>query len=138
MEKKHVLQARSAPVPISTELPFAKPISHAPNYPERQQFNYPPVCRLIKLTLKYKSEELLSEAGLCLADQLRKRFPGMVLGPEFPLVSRIQTYYLKDIWLKFPKDSELHSRKKMLEEILTSFHTETKYKAVQVVLPFGL
>ena len=100
---------------------------------ERQQFNYPPVCRLIKLTLKYKEEELLNEAGLYLADQLRKVFPGMVLGPEFPLVSRIQTFYLKDIWLKFPKDASLRSRKKMLEEILTHFRTETKFKAVQVV-----
>ena len=101
---------------------------------ERQQFNYPPVCRLIKLTLKYKQEDLLNEAGFYLADQLRKSFPGMVLGPEFPLVSRIQTYYLKDIWLKFPKDSELRSRKHLLEEILTRFRTETKYKAVQVVI----
>ena len=101
---------------------------------ERQQFNYPPVCRLIKLTLKFKNEELLSEAGLYLADLLRKSFPGMVLGPEFPLVARIQTYYLKDIWLKFPKDSELRLRKQKLEDILTHFHTETKYKAVQVVI----
>jgi primosomal protein N' (replication factor Y) len=101
---------------------------------ERKQFNYPPVCRLIKLTLKYKSEELLSEAGLYLADRLRKAFPGMVLGPEFPLVSRIQTYYLKDIWLKFPKDATLQNRKHLLEEILTHFRTETKYKAVQVVV----
>ena len=101
---------------------------------ERQQFNYPPVCRLIKLTLKYKEEELLNEAGFYLADLLRKAFPGMVLGPEFPLVSRIQTFYLKDIWLKFPKDASLRSRKKMLEEILTHFRTETKFKAVQVVI----
>ena len=101
---------------------------------ERQQFNYPPVCRLIKLTLKYKQEELLNEAGLYLADQLRKAFPGMVLGPEFPLVSRIQTFYLKDIWLKFPKDASLRSRKQLLEEILTHFRTETKYKTVQVVI----
>ena len=101
---------------------------------ERKQFNYPPICRLIKLTLKYKSDELLNEAGLFLADLLRKSFSGMVLGPEFPLVSRIQTYYLKDIWLKFPKDSALHSRKQRLEEILTHFRTETKYKTVQVVV----
>lgn len=101
---------------------------------ERRQFNYPPICRLIKLTLKYKQEELLNEASLFLAEQLRKTFPGMILGPEFPLVARIQTYYLKDIWLKFPKDNSLYKNKKMLEEILYRFHTETKYKAVQTVV----
>ncbi len=101
---------------------------------ERRQFNYPPICRLIKLTMKFKDEEVLNEASLLLADWLRAAFPQQVLGPEFPLVSRIQTYYLKDIWIKFPKDETLHRRKQHLEELITRFRTETKYKSVQIVI----
>lgn len=101
---------------------------------ERQQFNYPPICRLIRLTLKYKDEEKLNEAAQALATMLREAFPREVLGPEFPLVARIQLYYLKDIWIKFPKDEELASRKRVVNDILTKFRTETQYRQVHVVV----
>lgn len=101
---------------------------------ERKQFFYPPICRLIKLTLKHKDEALINEAGLFLAQELRNLFPNQVLGPEFPLVARIQTYFLKDIWLKFPKDQQLTAKKKALDELLYRFRTETKYKSVHVVV----
>lgn len=101
---------------------------------ERKQFFYPPICRLIKLTLKHKDETLLNEASQALANELVKAFPNRVLGPEFPLISRIQTYFLKDIWLKFDKDGNLASNKNTLDALLYRFRTETKYKNVHVVI----
>ncbi|MCQ2262701.1 MAG: primosomal protein N' [Bacteroidales bacterium] len=101
---------------------------------ERKQFFYPPICRLIKLTLKHKDEKLLNEASQALANELVKAFPNRVLGPEFPLISRIQTYFLKDIWLKFDKDGNLASNKNTLDALLYRFRTETKYKNVHVVI----
>ena len=101
---------------------------------ERTQFHYPPVYRLIKLTLKTREERLLNEAANALAAALRQQFPNGILGPEFPLVSRIQTYYLKDIWVKFPKDNHLSEYKRTLSEILHHFRTATDYKAVHVVV----
>lgn len=101
---------------------------------ERAQFSYPPICRLIKLTLKYKEEEFLNEATQALAVALRQKFPQWVLGPEFPLVARIQTYYLKDIWVKFPKDEHLAQYKQELDALIWRFRTETKYKSVHVVI----
>lgn len=101
---------------------------------ERKQFFYPPICRLIKLTLKHKDEKLLNEASQALVNELVKAFPNRVLGPEFPLISRIQTYFLKDIWLKFDKDGNLASNKNTLDALLYRFRTETKYKNVHVVI----
>ncbi len=101
---------------------------------ERRQFNYPPVYRLIKLTLKHKEEEFLNEAAKALANNLRQLFPGQVLGPEFPLVSRIQNYFMKDIWVKFPKDETLVQRKNTLNDAIWQFRTETAYKSVHVVV----
>lgn len=101
---------------------------------ERKQFFYPPICRLIKLTLKHKDENIINEASLFLAQELRTLFPNQVLGPEFPLVARIQTYYLKDLWLKFPKDQHLATKKRTLDELLYRFRTETKYKSVHIVV----
>lgn len=101
---------------------------------ERRQFCYPPVYRLIKLTLKHPDENVLNGAAQALAAELRGLFPGLVLGPEFPLVSRIQNYFLKDIWLKFPKDESLVPRKATLNEAIWRFRTETAYKSVHVVV----
>lgn len=101
---------------------------------ERKQFMYPPFCRLIKLTLRHKDEDFLNESCQILAQTLRTAFPKMVLGPEFPLVARIQLYYIKDFWIKFPKDDTLSAKKRKLEEILTEFKTDTKYKSVGVVI----
>lgn len=101
---------------------------------ERRQFFYPPICRLIKLTLKHKDEAFINEAGVFLAQELRNLFPNQVLGPEFPLVARIQTYFLKDLWLKFPKDQQLAAKKRALDELLHRFRTETKFKSVHVIV----
>jgi primosomal protein N' (replication factor Y) (superfamily II helicase) len=38
-----------------------------------------------------------------LATELRKNKSLIVLGPEFPLISRIQLWYQKEIWLKIDR-----------------------------------
>jgi primosomal protein N' (replication factor Y) len=101
---------------------------------ERHQFNFPPLCRLIKLTLKHANDELVNEASLALAPLLREAFPQHVLGPEWPLVSRIQNYYMKDIWIKLNKDAKLESNKLLLQQILHDFQGNSKYKSVRIVI----
>jgi primosomal protein N' (replication factor Y) len=73
---------------------------------ERKKYRYPPVFRLLKITLKHNSLELVNHAAAEVAEELQKRFPKQVLGPEFPLIARLQNQYLKEIWIKFAKDSQ--------------------------------
>lgn len=101
---------------------------------ERKQFHYPPYCRLIKLTLKHRDEVFLNEAARVLAETLYRIFPSRVLGPEYPLVSRIQNLYLKDIWIKLDKNEILESRKLVLKDIITDFQADKKYKSVRIVI----
>ena len=68
---------------------------------ERESFHYPPIYRLIKLTLKHKEEQVVNKGAEALAPILRNAFP-TVLGPEFFLFQDSE-YYLKDFWIKFPK-----------------------------------
>ena len=70
---------------------------------ERKNFKYPPYYRLIKITLKHKEAELLNKATAEFAFMLRKSFDKRVLGPEFPMVSKIKNLFLKDILLKIEK-----------------------------------
>ena len=77
---------------------------------------------------------LLNDASLVLAQSLRTVFPNGVLGPEFPLVSKIQLQYLKDIWIKFPKDHQLNDRKLQLDELIQQFRAMPRFKSVRVVV----
>ena len=67
---------------------------------ERKLFKYPPFYRLIKLVVKHKNPENVNRFANQLAANLRQNSSLIVLGPEFPLVSRIQLWYQKEIWLK--------------------------------------
>ena len=101
---------------------------------ERKKYRYPPVYRLIKITVKHNNVELVNQAATELATELQKRFPKQVLGPEFPLIARLQSQYLKEIWLKFAKNSSLEKKKETLKNIITHFQTHSKYKQVRVVV----
>lgn len=101
---------------------------------ERRQFLYPPVTRLIKVTLKHPDEQMVTNAANALAVPLREHFKGYVLGPESPLVSRIQNYFLKDFWIKMPKDQTLAAQKKLLQQIITTFQQKSEYRSVRFVI----
>ena len=101
---------------------------------ERKKYRYPPVFRLLKITVKHNNLELVNHAANELAAALKTNFPKQVLGPEFPLIERLQSQYLKEIWLKFSKDSALEKKKKTLQELITQFQTHSKYKQVRVIV----
>ena len=55
-----------------------------------------------------------------------------VLGPEFPLVSRIRNLYHKNILLKIERDASVGQVKKILTELLIKFKSTSDYKSVRV------
>ncbi len=67
---------------------------------ERQLFKYPPFYRLIKVVVKHKNLETVDRAAKQLADLLKSEKQLIILGPEFPLISRIQLWHQKEIWIK--------------------------------------
>lgn len=72
-------------------------------FAEREMFKYPPFYRLIKVVVKHKTTETVDRAAAELAELLRRNKSILVLGPEYPLVSRIKNWYNKEIWLKFDR-----------------------------------
>jgi primosomal protein N' (replication factor Y) len=81
---------------------------------ERKLFRYPPYSRLIKLTLKHKKPETVNRVAGQLATMLKERFPFIVLGPGFPLVGRIQSFYINEIWLKIEPRKQLLKAKEII------------------------
>jgi primosomal protein N' (replication factor Y) len=101
---------------------------------ERKTFNYPPFCRLIKITLKHKNRDELNRQAKHLGDKLRETFGARVLGPEFPLVGKIQKWYFKTIILKIEKDRSIVRAKQLMTEILDKFSGKDTYRAFQVII----
>ncbi len=83
---------------------------------ERKLFKYPPYFRFIKVVIKHKNQERLNLAANQLATSFRKHFGTNILGPEFPVISRIQNWYQKEIWIKLDRDNKLAQSKKLIQE----------------------
>ncbi len=70
----------------------------------RRQYQYPPYYRLILIRLKHRDAHKLNVAASELALMLREVFGKKnLLGPEFPMISRIRNLYIKHILLKFDR-----------------------------------
>ncbi|MCC6838457.1 MAG: primosomal protein N', partial [Bacteroidia bacterium] len=101
---------------------------------DRKNFHYPPYYRLIEITLIHKDLDLVNASSKFLADQLKIHFAKRVLGPEFPLVSRIRNLYHKNILLKVEREASVVQVKKILNEIITMFKNDTTFKPVRIQL----
>jgi primosomal protein N' (replication factor Y) len=99
---------------------------------DRKNFNYPPYYRLIELTIIHKDVNMVNAAAKDLADALKKQFAKRVLGPEFPLVSRVRNLYHKNILLKMERDASVVKVKKIVTELLIQFKSGSDYKTVKV------
>jgi len=86
---------------------------------ERKQFNYPPICRFIKITLKHKKNENLNHLAEEFAILLRKIFPNKVLGPEYPPIIKLKNMYQKDIILKIYPSKNLPLCKREIKKIIS-------------------
>ncbi|MCF8365926.1 MAG: primosomal protein N' [Bacteroidales bacterium] len=101
---------------------------------ERRLFRYPPYFRLIELQIQHKDANFVNAAANELAEALRKNFGKRILGPEYPMVSRIKNLYLKNILIKLEKTDRAAEMKKTIADTLDFFNTQSKYKAARVVV----
>lgn len=67
---------------------------------ERKQYHYPPYTRLIEVTVISKDPNEVNHLAAELFKLLKPQFGDYLLGPEFPLISRIKNQYHKHILVK--------------------------------------
>jgi primosomal protein N' (replication factor Y) len=99
---------------------------------ERQMFFYPPYYKIIDLTLRNTDEIKLNSAAQNLVDKLRPVFKERVVGPEFPIIKRIQNFYIKEIKIKIEKDAPERKVKEKLQEIIDLFYAEPSNKSTRL------
>ena len=91
---------------------------------ERMTFNYPPFCRLIRISLKHKSRAALNSFADYIGNDLRNIFGKRVLGPEYPVISQIQLWYIKTILIKIEKEKPVQKAKEIILESIGRLEKE--------------
>ncbi|RNC64845.1 primosomal protein N' [Proteiniphilum sp. X52] len=80
---------------------------------ERKLFKYPPFTRLISIVLKHKDEQKVECAAASLFGLLKQSFKGSVLGPNKPVINRIQQQHIREILLKLDHYSSAKARERI-------------------------
>jgi len=101
---------------------------------DRRIYKYPPIYRMIRITLKHKDYQKVNVGTEWYAKSLRTVFADHVLGPEFPPVARIRNQYLKNILVKIPPKQSLGKTKEAISKINNSFLSVKDFRPIRVIL----
>ena len=88
---------------------------------ERRLMNFPPYCRMIKLTLQHKNRDFIAKKSLEYASNLKKIFGARLFGPQEPVIARIKNLYAMEMWLKIEKNIPYTEAKKQLKQYNEEF-----------------
>lgn len=100
----------------------------------RRQFLYPPFSRIILLTFRNKSKELVDGAARQLTEFLKPQFGQYMIGPAEPVVNRIRNQYLMELMFKLPKDTALISRcKQQIQDQIAVLHYDKRFRSVVII-----
>lgn len=99
---------------------------------ERKNFNYPPFTKIIQLTLKHRDQNHLEGSAALLANGLKAVFGSRVIGPEYPLVKRVQNFYIKTIRLKMEREYSQKQVKEKIKLIIDQYYADPINKSVKI------
>jgi len=98
---------------------------------ERHQYKYPPLLRLVKITLKHKDYLKVDMASQWLAQSLINSFHDNVLGPSSPAISRIRNQHIKTVLIKLPHEQSLKRSKQIIQRVKNSFQSVPDFRPVR-------
>lgn len=99
---------------------------------ERRLFKYPPFYRLIYVYLKHRKEGVLEQAADLMAGDLRNGLGDRVLGPDRPLVSRIQTLFIRKIVVKIEQQASMSKVREYLQQVQRAIIEDERFRSLLV------
>ncbi len=101
----------------------------------RQSFGYPPVGRMIVISLRHKSEQLVQQASSHLATQLKKDIPLGVVGPASPPIGRVRDQFILELMIKMAADPAIRARsRKAVRYHIEQLSVHSLFKSVSVLV----
>ena len=101
---------------------------------ERELFNYPPFSRIISITLKHRNDSQLNFFSDEFVFYLKKSFGNRVLGPEYPAISKIRNYYLKNILLKIETGKSLEKAKQIIQFVEENLRNQKRLNGCLIII----
>jgi len=101
---------------------------------ERKHFKYPPFYRMIGITLKHREKNELDRIAGDLSMKLRERFGARILGPEYPLINRIKSLFIKQLWIKIEREISVVNAKRQMQEIIDQVRSYEGNKTIQIAV----
>lgn len=99
---------------------------------ERKEFHYPPFYRLVQIIVRHRDAQKVNQAANQLGNNMRAVFGSRVLGPNDPLIPRIQNMYIKHILLKVESNASFDKAKEILSEQISTILSDSKFKSVWI------
>jgi primosomal protein N' (replication factor Y) len=103
-------------------------------YEERMTFNYPPFCRMVKISIKHKDRSQLNHFSDILGRDLKEIFGKRVLGPESPVIAQVQLWYIKTILIKIERGKPPVKAKQLIIEAIVRLEKETGASSLKIAV----
>ena len=101
---------------------------------ERITFNYPPFCRMVKISVKHKDRTQLNYYSDILGRDLKEIFGKRVLGPESPVISQVQLWYIKTILIKIEREKPPTKAKQLILEAIDRLEKVKGASALKIAI----
>ena len=102
--------------------------------PSRQELNYPPYTRLIRIEIRHRDQVFLEMESARLRAVLLPAFGDMLLGPEYPHVARLRMEYRQFALLKIPRNISPSKVKALLANCLDQYYTAAPQKTLRILV----
>ena len=99
---------------------------------EREIFRYPPFTRLISIIFKDKNESKVEKGANLFASMIKPSLKNMVLGPNKPVVSRIQQHNIREILLKLDNNMSASKIRDFLKHIELQLRENIEFKYLHI------
>lgn len=97
----------------------------------RQQFRYPPFCKMVQITFKHRLKHIAESAANIMAGALQQSFPDQVSGPAEPVIGRIRNMYIMELLLRVPKTGKSFAQiKKIIRQQMDLLQYDKTYRSV--------
>jgi primosomal protein N' (replication factor Y) len=101
---------------------------------ERTTFNYPPFCRMVKISIKHKERTQLNYFSDILGRDLKDLFGKRVLGPESPVISQVQLWYIKTIIIKIEREKPPAKAKQLIIDAIYRLEKEKGASSLKIAI----
>jgi len=101
---------------------------------ERMTFNYPPFSRMVKISIRHRDRAQLNFYSDILGRDLKEIFGKRVLGPESPVISQVQLWYIKTILIKIEREKPPAKAKQLIIEAVERLEKEKGASSLKIAI----